>query len=255
MATRHSAETERKLDALYREPPDGFVSGRNALAKELRESGDREAAEEVKALRRPSVAAWLLNRVSLERPKDIARFADATERLQSAQSEALAGGSANKLREAAADEREQIERLVEAARELASGTDAKVNERHYEQLADTLRAGATDPELLDRMKSGRVAKEQTAATIGSIPGTAVKPRKPSKESVKDREREKAERTVRTLRAELSSAERRRAESEERVERAEQELGRAKAELREYRRAAEALARRGAKAEEQGVDRR
>src|SRR2546423_1570920 len=61
------------VDALYQEPLDAFTAARNALAKSLAQAADREGAAEVKAMRKPSTAAWALNQLArtrqAERPR------------------------------------------------------------------------------------------------------------------------------------------------------------------------------------------
>jgi hypothetical protein len=58
-----AAALERELDALYQLPLDQFTSARDELAKRLRTDGQAEQAEQVKALRKPTVAVWLVNRL------------------------------------------------------------------------------------------------------------------------------------------------------------------------------------------------
>src|SRR3954454_24535763 len=82
---------EERLDELYREHPEGFVAGRNELAKEVRAAGDPEEADRIKKLRRPSAAAWLINRTALSSPSPLEEFADASRRLEEAQGRALEG--------------------------------------------------------------------------------------------------------------------------------------------------------------------
>jgi hypothetical protein len=50
-----------EADELYGLALDAFVPERDALAKRLRADGRRDEANEVKALRKPSVAAWAVN--------------------------------------------------------------------------------------------------------------------------------------------------------------------------------------------------
>ena len=59
------------LDALYSEPLETFIAARNALAKALVQAADREGAAVVKALRKPSVAAWALNQLSHTRAAEV----------------------------------------------------------------------------------------------------------------------------------------------------------------------------------------
>src|SRR4051812_17139068 len=56
------------IDELYTVDPSEFVARRNALAKELRAAGDRDAAAEVSKLRRPTVVAAALNQLARRNP-------------------------------------------------------------------------------------------------------------------------------------------------------------------------------------------
>ena len=49
---------EQAAEELYGLPPGEFTSARDKRAKELRGDGERDAANAVKALRKPTVAAW-----------------------------------------------------------------------------------------------------------------------------------------------------------------------------------------------------
>ena len=48
---------------LYGLPLERFTEERNALAKRLREEGQRDEAATVSKLRKPSVAAWAVNQI------------------------------------------------------------------------------------------------------------------------------------------------------------------------------------------------
>src|SRR5688500_6954182 len=113
---------ERRLDELYRERPEEFVGGRDALVRELRAEGDKESATEVKKLRRPTAAAWVINRISADEPERTREFVRASEELAKVQRRVLEGDAPGaELREAAAAEREQIEGMVADARRLTAG--------------------------------------------------------------------------------------------------------------------------------------
>ncbi len=100
----------KKIDALYAAPPGEFVAARKALAKELKGDGKADEAEHVAALKKPTVAAALINRLARERPDEMKEFATAAAALRKA--------SGKRLREAARAEREAAATLVEAADEL-----------------------------------------------------------------------------------------------------------------------------------------
>src|SRR4051794_41928643 len=79
------------IDRLYELPLSEFTAARNALAKEL----GGEQGKRVKALRKPSVAAWALNQAVRGAPDKLREFLSAGEGLREAY-EALMGGGGRK---------------------------------------------------------------------------------------------------------------------------------------------------------------
>lgn len=111
------AASDPRLDELYREHPEGFVARRAQLVKDLRAAGDRDEADRVKKLRRPTVAAWLINRTALDSPEQLEEFAEASAQLEDAQARALEGKGqgAAEWRAAGAREREAADAVVDVA--------------------------------------------------------------------------------------------------------------------------------------------
>src|SRR5260221_6788543 len=62
-------DRERAIDELYARPAEEFVAARDELARALRSEGEREAADAVKRLRRPSHAAAIVNRLARDEPE------------------------------------------------------------------------------------------------------------------------------------------------------------------------------------------
>jgi hypothetical protein len=54
---------EDEIDRLFQSPQEEFVANRNAIAATLRRAGNREAADRVKAIPKPSAAAAVVNRL------------------------------------------------------------------------------------------------------------------------------------------------------------------------------------------------
>jgi hypothetical protein len=240
---------ERRLDDLYREPPGEFVSRRDELARELRAEGDRDAAAAVKKLRRPSAAAWVINRISAEQPERTRDFVRASEELADVQRRVLEGGaSGEELRAAAAREREGVEAMIADAQRVAAdqgGNIAKVVDR----VAETLRAVGGDAELRGRVLRGRVEKEQSVATVGLREGvTLPQGGKPPREEAK---LERARRELARLRRDLDEARAQRDRDREAFDDAEAELRSAKSRLRASERAVRALEGRVDRAERAG----
>jgi hypothetical protein len=89
--SQEAVEVEAAVAALYRLPLSEFVAARDQLARQLRAAGDRDAARQVAALRRPSTSAWAANQLAHAAPHAMAELLDAGAALQQAQQAALAG--------------------------------------------------------------------------------------------------------------------------------------------------------------------
>jgi hypothetical protein len=147
---------EAVVDRLYALPPEEFTAVRNALAKELTQAGDRNAAAEVKALRKPTVVVWALNQVARSRRDEVERLLAAGAELRRTQERAL-DGDARGLRDSrhAVDESVRVlaraaARALDAAGRGSTGAEA--------QLVNTLRAAALDEEVARLLSSGRLAQ-------------------------------------------------------------------------------------------------
>jgi hypothetical protein len=240
--TKSPIAADERLDELYREHPDGFVAGRNALAKELRAAGEGEEAERVKKLRRPSAAAWLVNRAALTSPKQLAEFGEASQALEEAQARALEGedDGAAAWRAAARREREAAAAVVEAAKKAAADAGQKAGQHALELVDETLRAAAADPELRDRVLRGRVEREQSAATLGtpalaSVPDLGRGAAKRQTAARARREATQARRELDRLEGELADAEAHQERMQAQVDQTTETLKQAKAKLADARR--------------------
>jgi hypothetical protein len=177
---------EQAAEELYGLPPGEFTRARDERAKELRKSGDRAAADAVKALRKPTVAAWALNQLARQRGKELGRLLSAGERLRATQEELLAGGDRSAFQEAAATERELVAELTGAAREIVSDSGERPGAGLEEKVSETLHAAALDEETAEELRTGRLTREREAIggfgelAAGSAP-PAPKARKPKKE--------------------------------------------------------------------------
>jgi hypothetical protein len=150
------------VDRLYGLPREDFVRERDALAKQLRADGRRDEAAAVKALGKPTVAAWAANQAVRSQKKSARDLWKAGDQLSGAHDAVLAGkGSGAKLREATERERAAVERLVEAARGLLSASGGDLSEATIERVRETLHAGAIDPDAREEVAGGRSARERT----------------------------------------------------------------------------------------------
>jgi hypothetical protein len=108
----------QQLQTLYGGPPSDFVAARDALAKELRGAGDRDAAAAVKRLRKHSPVEWTLNRVAKVHPDVVAAFATAAEDLRTSQAAAIEGRRGGDVRDAMTQLRARSADVVAAAADV-----------------------------------------------------------------------------------------------------------------------------------------
>ena len=59
-----------ELDKLYEIKPEEFTSLRTKLAATAKQRGDNDTAKQISAARKPTTAAWVVNRLAL-RDRDI----------------------------------------------------------------------------------------------------------------------------------------------------------------------------------------
>jgi hypothetical protein len=150
------------VDRLYGLPLDAFVSERDARARELRGAGRREEAAAVKALPKPTVAAWAANQAVRSQGRAARELWEAGDALAATQEAVLSGrGSGADLRAASERERAAVDPLVEAARGLLTTEGGEMSEATLDRVRDTLHAAAIDPDVRDEVAAGRAIRERT----------------------------------------------------------------------------------------------
>jgi hypothetical protein len=228
-----------EADHLYGLPLEEFTKERNALAKQLRDAGDRERAEEVKTLAKPTVAAWAVNQLARRNEVLLRGLLRAGERLRAAQEQALAGKGADALRDATREERDVVSRLVAEARKLLP----RPSQQLLDRIGETLRAAAVDDEARELLKRGRLTKELTGSSgfdaLAGMPAAPAARRAPKRED---------ERTAR--KGALAEARKRVTELRKEAQERDREARTAEREADKLRAAAEEAAVKLERAEEQ-----
>jgi len=182
---------DRAADELYGLQPGEFTSARDTRAKEVRHDGDREAADAIKGMRKPTVAAWALNQLARRRPKDVERLVKAGEKLRVAQEELLAGGDRAAFQEAASGERDLVADLSADATAMA-GEAGERSSGLQEKIAETLHAAALDEDTADELRAGRLVREREAiGGFGGAGGGLAPPEGPPRGKPKKKSEKKA----------------------------------------------------------------
>ena len=143
------------VDALFQLPLTEFTAARNSLATRLKKAGNPEAAERVKSLTKPSVAAWAVNQLFWKHRIAFDRLLDAGERFRKAQTAQLAGKSAD-LRAPLEARRAALSELsAHAARQLADAGNAGAPDT-MRRITTTLEALSTYAGIPDTPPAGRL---------------------------------------------------------------------------------------------------
>ncbi|MFP5345855.1 MAG: hypothetical protein ACLGIA_02325 [Actinomycetes bacterium] len=162
--TDHAVTLDDVAAELYAVPPEQFTARRDDLARATRTGGDRELAKAVKALRRPTVAAWVVNTAVRERLLELDDLLDLGAQLRQAQSE-LDGPRIRDLSRA----RQQLEAdVLGRLRERASAEGREVSAAAWGEVEQTLHAATADTEAADAVRSGRLTRSLSYAGFGSV---------------------------------------------------------------------------------------
>jgi hypothetical protein len=206
MAQRDLDEVVGEIaDELYALSPKEFTAARDARVKQLRAEGDKDAAREVAALRRPTVAAWLANQLVREHGDQIDPLLELGAGLREASS-ALSGPQ---LKELSRQRGQLVQALVRQARKLAHASGQAVTDDAARGLEQTLLAALADEHAGELLREGRLSEVLTHDAFGPEPGGPAPRRKPatrrtSRTAPTPEERERAERRA-ALEAELADA--------------------------------------------------
>ncbi|MEV6705604.1 hypothetical protein [Micromonospora wenchangensis] len=152
---------------LYRTPPDRFVAARDAVVADARRAGDPATARRIAGWKRPTVAAWLVNLLALDRPELVADLGPLAEALRTAQRD-LKGP---RLRELSAQRRELVAALVtEVRRIVADLPDAPPAARlPLAEVEATLHAALADTAVAEQVRTGRLLKAVHHSGFGEVP--------------------------------------------------------------------------------------
>jgi hypothetical protein len=146
-------DPEAEIDRLYAAPLAEFVSRRKEIADSLRGAGFVAEAEEVAKRKKPSISAWVVNRLAQSNQLDLQRLLRAGEALEEAQTSLLAG-KPSAFEEARKEEAAAVRLLQKAARDVVPTASAAILDR----VVQTLRS-ATSAEHRALLKSGRLTDD------------------------------------------------------------------------------------------------
>ena len=164
---------------LYGLAPEQFTSARNELVKVAKDAGDERAGDAIKALRKPTLAAWLANQLVRAAPDRIDDLTELGEQLRQAQ----VSGDGARLRQLTPRRHTLVQQLVKTARALAREQGRPVSQQIAQRLTETLDAAVVDPGAAQLLRSGRLTSALRHVGFGVVDETGgfaqlapVKPR-------------------------------------------------------------------------------
>lgn len=225
---------DAELDELFAAKPEDFTALRTKLAAAAKGRGDADAAKQIAAMRKPTTAAWVVNRLVVGDKSVKERVDDLRERLRAAHAEM----DGERIRGLTAEQRRLVDELAKAGFSEASLADPPAALR--DDVVGTLQAAVADPDVAARL--GRLAKAERWSGFGDFGDTAMvftatrreKPtpksakREPAKPEPRDDKRVKA-------RADLAAAERAKAEADDALSELQSDLATARLRQQDARR--------------------
>jgi hypothetical protein len=137
---------------LYGAGPEAFTERRKALVAEAKTAGDKSAAAVIAALRKPTRAAWVVNRLGRADPGAPARLAGLAAALRAAEQ----AKDGPRLRELSAERGSLIDALTAQALATAGVPDPPTSLR--DEVAATLTAALADPATATEFAAGTLTK-------------------------------------------------------------------------------------------------
>jgi hypothetical protein len=211
------------VDDLYALPLDRFVAERDALAKGQE---DRDEARRIKALRKPSLAAWTVNQLARSVPDEVRRLVELSDELRTARGESL--------RELSKERNQAVATLVERARSVLKEVGHPDTATTVERVTNTLQAASVDPDAADDLVSGRLTSDLQPSGFAPVPLAAVE----DSPATDPAARRKARAELKKLEAAADRAEREAGEQERAAELAEEQARAARRAARTARRRAD-----------------
>jgi septal ring factor EnvC (AmiA/AmiB activator) len=154
-------------DRLYAEPLGDFTAARDVAARAAAE--DKPLAAAVKALKKPSLAAWAVNLLVRREGDQIDQVLALGDSLRAA-AESM---SADDLRALTRQRRQLTSALAGTVRDLAREEDVRLTDSVVDQVEGVLTAAMLDPVAARVVRSGLVLRAFTSTGVSEVDVEAV----------------------------------------------------------------------------------
>lgn len=148
------------MGAIYGADLADFMAARKDAVAEARAAGDRDLAKRIGALRKPTLSAWVTNRVVRDRPEFVARLTDLGARMRAAQA-SMDAATLSGLR----PERDEVfADILSAAGDLG----VAVSSAALEEVRAGLVASLADASAEQAVTSGHLTRAVSYAGFGEV---------------------------------------------------------------------------------------
>ncbi len=149
---------------LYALAPQEFTAARDDRARQARADGEKDVAQQIRRLSRPTAAAWVVNTLARG---DSARLDDVLA-LGASLREAQDGAGGEHVRLLADRRRELLAEALARARSLAEEHGHPVSRATADEVETTLRSGVADDTAARAVRSGRLTRALVATGLGGV---------------------------------------------------------------------------------------
>lgn len=146
------------MDALFKLPLAEFISARNRLAAQLKQSGRANEANLIKALAKPSISAWVVNQLFWNQRETFDELLAAGERVRHTQRSRVAGKVAD-MRASLDARRGALSRLSDLASSLLRKAGHNPTSDTMRRITSTLEAISSHAALPDGATPGRLTQD------------------------------------------------------------------------------------------------
>ncbi|WP_407916891.1 hypothetical protein [Kitasatospora sp. NE20-6] len=174
-------DLDEVADELYGLPAGEFTAVRDRAAARARTSGERDLADRIRHLRRPTAAAHALNLLARTHPAEVAALVDLGHDLRTAQE----GHDGPGLRELSARRHRTIGTLTGLAAQDAAARGEHLGDAQQREVEQTLRAATVGTEAAGQLMAGRLitALDEMPTGLPTLPGLP-EPSEPSGDAVR-----------------------------------------------------------------------
>ncbi len=154
---------------LYALVPGEFTAARKERAATAKTSGDKELGQRIGRMRKPAMAAWVVNQLMRHRAEQMGQLLELGESLRQAQADL----DADAMRELGRQRRQVTAAISRQGRTVAHELGVQVSDSVVRQVEETLHAAMVDVAAAGAVRSGLLAEPLSATGLGSLDVDAV----------------------------------------------------------------------------------